>query len=127
MRTTALLLIFLLTGCAANSPDAVAHDYFAKVEPVGMRVEIPRSSLKTMRVYIHPSLTRAFVSPPQREAFAEQMNAGLAGWSARATELIPFYKAALQQTLLENGKACTASNPVAFATYMSFEFTLSCH
>lgn len=113
-------------GACANSPMAVSSSYTGTIEPRLFRVDIPRSYLKTMRVYVHPSLTRAFVAPVQREATAESLSMGIAGWSARAPQLVPAYEAALQAALKERGAACTASSPVAFADVLGFEFTLTC-
>lgn len=67
------------------------------IVPVVVPVEIPRSSMKTMRVYVHPSLTRAFVAPLQREATAESLSNGVAGRVARASELVLPTEARLRQ------------------------------
>lgn len=127
MKTsTALLAMALLTSCA-NSPMAVPNNYFAAVEPVGVDVEIPRSTLKQLRVYIHPSMTRAFVAPSSRDATTESWNSGgFANWSANSARFAPAYEKALQIALRARGAKCATSNPVAYVDNLAFEFTLSC-
>lgn len=105
---------------------AVPNNYFASVEPVEVPVNIPRSYLKTMRIYVHPSLTRAFVAPTKNDMTAQWYTMGLASWTVRASELIPAYEGALQEVLKARKLTCRASSPVAFTDVLGFEFALAC-
>jgi hypothetical protein len=68
--TVIALGALILASCGGTI--GVSSSYMRSIEPVGVAVNIPRSYMKTMQVYVHPSHTRALVAPMQREATADR-------------------------------------------------------